>query len=86
MIKGKIASGFEYEIEDHKLNNMELLDAIVDMEDNPLGITKVVNLLLGAEQKKALYDHLREQKGNVPIDAVSNAVVEIFTSSQQGKN
>lgn len=87
MIEGKLKSGFEYKIEDHVLDNMELLDAIAEVDQNSMVISKVLKMLLGDEQRKKLYDHLRDPKnGNVPIVAVSDAVAEIFSGSGQLKN
>lgn len=87
MIEGKLKSGFEYKIEDHALDNMELLDAIAEVDQNPMVLSKVLKMLLGPEQRKKLYDHLRDPKnGNVPIVAVSDAVAEIFSGSSQLKN
>lgn len=83
MICGKLKSGFEYEVAEEVRDNMELLDAIVEAEENPLAVSKVVKLLLGEDQRRKLYDHLRTEKGNVPILAVSNAVAEIFQGSSQ---
>lgn len=83
MIRGKLESGFEYEVADEVRDNMELLDAIVEADENPLAVSKVVKLLLGENQRRNLYDHLRTDKGNVPILAVSNAVAEIFRGSGQ---
>ena len=65
---------------------MELIDLLVDVEENPLLISKVASKLLGAEQKQSLYDHLRTKKGNVPIEKVTNAIVEIFNSNSDSKN
>lgn len=83
MIRGKLESGFEYEVADEIRDNMELLDAVVESEDNPLAVSKVVKLLLGEDQRRRLYDHLRTDEGNVPIMAVGNAVAEIFRGSGQ---
>lgn len=83
MIRGKLESGFEYEVAEEVRDNMELLDAIVEADENPLAVSKVVKLLLGEDQRRRLYDHLRTDKGNVPILAVSNAVAEIFRGSGQ---
>ena len=83
MIRGKLESGFEYEVAEEVRDNMELLDAIVEAEENPLAVSKVVKLLMGENQRRKLYDHLRTDKGNVPILAVSNAVAEIFRGSGQ---
>lgn len=74
----KTASGFEFEIEDGVLDNMELLDAIAELEENPLKLTKVVKLLLGEETKERLYDHVRNDKGRVPAEALSTEVADIF--------
>lgn len=86
MIKGKTSSGFEFEIEEHLLDSMELLDAIVEIDEDLGKISKVVKMILPAEQRKNLYEHLRTQHGNVPIMAVVNEVVEIFHYNPQGKN
>ena len=50
MIKGKTKSGFSYELDKERLNNYELLEAIEELEENPLVLSRVVNLLLGKEQ------------------------------------
>lgn len=87
MIQGKTKTGFEYQIDEKVLDNMELLDAIVEADSNPLAISKVTKMLLGDDQRKKLYDHLRTESGNVPILSVSEAVAEIFRNSGQlGKN
>lgn len=86
MITGKTTSGFEFKLEEHVLDNMELLDAIVEADENPAVIPKIVNMVLGKDGKKHLYDHLRTNKGNVPIMAVANEIAEIFSSGQKGKN
>lgn len=86
MIRGKTNSGFKFEIEDHVLDSMELLDAIMEADESPGAISKVVKMILPADQRKKLYDHLRTEKGNVPIMAVAQEVAEIFSANQQGKN
>lgn len=86
MIEGKTKSGFAFSIDPAVQDDMELLDAIAEADENPLKITNVLKRLLGEEQKKALYEHLRDEKGHVSIKAVSQEIVDIFNSSQQGKN
>lgn len=86
MITGKTSSGFEFELQEHVLDDMELLDAIVEADENPAAIPKIVNMVLGKEGKQRLYDHLRTEHGNVPIMKVAAEVAEIFNCSQQGKN
>lgn len=84
--KGVTKSGFEYQINAELLNDMELLDAIAEMEDNPLNLSKVVRKVLGESQRKALYDHVRDESGKVTVDAVSEEFVEILCGTSQGKN
>lgn len=87
MLTGKTTAGFEYTIDETTLDNMELLDALSDLENGDiLAVSKVVTLLLGVEQKKRLYNFLRLDNGTVPVDAVSNAVVEILQANTTTKN
>ncbi len=86
MIKGKTSSGFEYEIAEGSLNNYELLESISELDENTLVLPKVVNLLLGKEQKDKLTNHLRTKDGMVPLDKMMNEITEIFQSKPETKN
>lgn len=87
MYKGRTNSGFEFEVAETALDNMELIDLMAEVEDNPLLFSKAVTLLLGKKQKKALYDSLRREDGTVPVKAVSETVTEIFNLlGDAGKN
>lgn len=80
-------SGFCLEIEEERLNNMELLDALTDLDGGDgTALSTVLRLLLTKEQKKALYDHMRTPGGTVPIEAVAETLREIFEASQPAKN
>lgn len=81
MLRGTTKSGFEFEIDEARLNDMEFLDALAETQDDVLGFSKVCTMLLGSEQKKRLYDHLRDDRGHVPIEAMKEAVEDIFKSS-----
>lgn len=84
MLTGVTSSGFNYEITDDQLNNMELIDALTEFDDTESNgdkaiiISKVCRLMLGSKQKKALYDHVREPEGNVPIEKVLAEVMSII--------
>lgn len=78
MVKGKTSTGFPFVISDSAINNMELLDALGGLESNPLYMGKVLSLLLGEEQKKKLYDHVRAKDGTVPQDKIGDEIMEIF--------
>lgn len=82
MLKGKTKSGFAFEISDDALNNYELLDIISEVDTNPLLVPKLINMLLGADQKKALIDHVRDDKGMVPTSAVSAELADIFQANK----
>lgn len=85
-MKGETSKGFKFEIDDKNLDNMELVECIAGVEDDPLLLPKVCDMLLGKEQKKRLYDHYRTEDGRVPIEAVSSALGEIFNTSDEVKN
>ena len=86
MIKGKTKSGFSYELDKERLNNYELLEAIEELEENPLVLSRVVNLLLGKEQTKKLKDHHRTENGIVPTEKMSEEITEIFQNQGETKN
>lgn len=86
MIKGKTSSGFEYQIPKENLNNYELVEVIGEVEENPLLISKTVNLLLGKEQTEKLKEHLRTENGIVPTDKISEEIMEIFENQKETKN
>lgn len=86
MIKGKTKSGFQYSISKARQENYELMEALGELEDNPLLIGKVVKLLLGDEQAKALKDHIRDKEGIVPADKMTAEITEIFQSQSEIKN
>lgn len=87
-ITGTTQSGFHYTLDQKSLDNMELLDALSDATgDNPLAVSNVCKLMLGNEQRKALYDHVRADDGRVPVDAVSAELIEMFGAfGTAGKN
>lgn len=85
-MKGKTSTGFEFDIEDERLDDMELVDIMAEIDENPLLMPKLCKMLLGDEQKKRLYDHLRNEEGRVPIEATTNAIQEIFNSPGDLKN
>lgn len=83
----KTKSGFEVEIDERFLDDMEFVDVLAEAKDNdPLAISKVCKMMFGDANKKKLYDHVRKD-GRVPIEAVSAEIIEIFqTLGDKGKN
>ena len=87
MMEGKTKGGFAYCIPESRLDNMELLEALVAIDKGDgTQLPAALNLLLGEEQKKALYDHLRTADGIVPVSAVSAELGEIMQANGKAKN
>lgn len=80
MITGTTASGFAFSISDEAANDMELFDLFAEADQNPLALPPLINRLLGSEQKKRLYDHLRNEHGIVPIDKVGDELLEMLNN------
>ena len=71
-------TGFEMEIDDSCIDDMELFEAITDLQDgNTMAIPTVVGKICGVN-KKALYDHCRTEDGRVPMQAISDEINDIF--------
>lgn len=87
MVKGKTKTGFKFEFDELKLDDMEFIEMVAGVEDDVTLLPKLLNLVLGKEQKQKLYDHLRTEDGRVPTQAVSDAMEEIFAAAgDQVKN
>lgn len=86
MIKSTTGTGFEFEIDERALDNYELLELLNDVDENPLLITKVTKILIGAEASEKLKDHVRDEDGFVSIEAMSKEIGDIFKASKELKN
>jgi hypothetical protein len=86
MLTGKTTSGFEYVISKARLENYELIEALSEVDENPLLLPKTLNLLLGKEQANKLKDHLRDDEGLVSFEKLSNEITEILQNQNETKN
>ncbi len=78
-------SGFTAELDESRMNDMELFDALIALDAGDMrALPLVVGKIMG-ENKKALYDHLRAENGIVPIDRVTDEMREIVLALG-GKN
>lgn len=80
--------GLELEIDKAVIDNMELVDALAEMKDDDdvMSISRVSKMIFGTHRKK-LYDHLRTEKGTVPVEKVSDAIQTTFRAlGDSGKN
>lgn len=86
MIKGVTKTGFTYELSKERLDNYEMLEAISELDENPLVLPRVVNLLLGKEQAQKLKEHVRTKDGLVPAETLSDELKAIFEKQNITKN
>lgn len=86
MIKGETKSGFKYELSEERLDNYELLESFAEMEESPLVMPRVLNLLLGKEQTEKLKNHLRNEHGFVPAGDLGKELEDIMLNNPKVKN
>ena len=87
MLTGNTKSGFQFKIEDQALDDYEILEMLTEIDDgNGVLVPKMIERLLGKEQKEALKEHLRNKEGKVSTQNIMIEVMDIFKSSNEGKN
>lgn len=85
-LTGVTKSGFTYSISEKNVRNYELVEALGELETNPLALPRVMNLLLGKEQAQKLKDHLRDEDGVVDTEQITSELKNIFESQKRLKN
>lgn len=84
-MKVKLSNGFECEVDENILDNMELIDAIAGADDDVTNVSALVKMIFG-DNKKALYDSLRED-GRVSVSSIVSAIKEVLEAAgEEGKN
>lgn len=78
MRKGETKSGFKFKIDEQNLNDMEFIENLAAAQDDALMFPRVIEQLLGKDQKKKLYDHIRDKDGHVPVEATADIITEIM--------
>ena len=86
--KGTLKNGFTYEVDDEVLDDMYLVEAIAEAQnEDPLKITQVITMIMGADQKNRLYKNLENDKGRVPSSVAVDALQELFEQlGEEAKN
>ena len=59
---------------------MEFIELAAASKDDGLMLPQLITRVLGEKQKKALYDHVRNEKGFVPVEAISSELEQILLS------
>ena len=79
-------SGFEIDIDETCLDDMELFDAIVDLQNgDATTIPLILRKVLGTG-KSALYEHCRADDGRVPTTVVPEEIKQIFETLNAKKS
>lgn len=86
MITAKTNDGFEIELDENFLDDAEMIEAMTRLGEDPSAFFILRDRMLTPENKKRLYDHLRNEKGVVPMSALDKALNELLTSFKAGKN
>ena len=94
MKKVKLSNGFECEVNEKVVNDMELLDLLAETKKDGSVYSDVVRKIFGEEEKKKLYDALRTEDGIVPLIntdgntySITDAVTEVMGAlGPEGKN
>lgn len=88
MEKQKIttSSGFSCVVAPEALNDMEIIDCLVEAQEGDLTAwTKVIKKMFSPEEKKRLYDHIRDESGRVPPEKLMQEIGEIFQNDSLKK-
>ncbi len=85
MIQGKTRSGFAFSVPEDIADDMELFEALCDLDGGDGRAAVTVSRRVLGEQKKALYDHLRNEGGRVPVSRVMEEISDILEAVKNGK-
>ena len=81
------STGFTIEVDEENFDDIEFVEMLAEVEDDVLKIPKVIKMTLGEDGKKALYDHVRNEKGRAPASKVIEIFKEIMDlTGDGGKN
>jgi hypothetical protein len=88
MLKGTTKSGFEYEIEDYRLDNWDLLVLLGKLDGGNVSvIPAVLPLLLDEKQVEELKNHNTDIEHNiVKMTGMMADITDILKNNQETKN
>ena len=84
-LTGVTKTGFAYSISEKNVRNYELVEALGELDTNPLALPRVMNLLLGKEGTKKLKDHVRDKDGIVYTEKITAELEDIFKAQERLK-
>ena len=75
----KVTEGLEVNVDKTCFNDMEMLDILVDLDSgDPLAVSKMCSRMFSKEDKKKLYNHLRDENGTVKTEVFVPVVMDIM--------
>lgn len=83
MKKGKTSTGFEFELDTDVIMDMEFIELAAEASENGTKYPAMVEYALGKEQKKRLYNHVRNERGRVMFDDIRREFDEIFNIANE---
>ncbi len=85
-IRGKTASGFEYELDPDVFDDWDIVTMFKRAYNgDEYAFVDIYPAVLGAEQFERLQDHVRTPDGRVKTSAVNAEVNEIFGAVKEAK-
>jgi hypothetical protein len=90
MIKGVTSTGFKYTVDPLNLEDFYLLECFGQAQSGDIpAMGKLLELMLGKEQKAALLKHCEDEKGRAAISKVGDEIADIYkgaTADKKAKN
>lgn len=87
MVHVKTASGFECDVNEQVLDDVEVLDYLVAIDEGDTRkYPRLMAKIFTPETKQALYDHVRTEDGRVPYSAFGAEITDVFNAIKGGKN
>ena len=81
-----LSCGFEADIDEEAVQDIEFLDALTDMQEgDPTGLSRMCNLLMSKADRKRLYDAVRNEEGRATVEAVGAQLTELLQQLQSKK-
>ena len=81
MVEGTTTSGFKFSLDEEKIDDMEFVELLAEVDDDFTKLPKVIDWALGESQKKRLYEHLKEKFGRASMAKTNEELGEIFEAA-----
>ncbi len=89
IVKGELKNGFKFEYDDKVFHLMRFIDAVADSQkpDKGYAFSDMVRLILGVEQREALYEYIEAKGEEVTAELMGDIVQELTEAANtEAKN